>query len=137
MAVKTTTDQTFEQDTQQGVVLIDFWATWCGPCRMQSPVVEALSEQMPNVAFYKMDVDENPATPQQFRIMSIPTLMIKKDGQVVDQLIGYHSACCRSAAGADCCLQPAYEEPEGAPSQKHPPGAPTSWRSRQWRTCLL
>ena len=77
MAVKTTTDQTFEQDTQQGVVLIDFWATWCGPCRMQSPVVEALSEQMPNVAFYKMDVDENPATPQQFRIMSIPTLMIK------------------------------------------------------------
>ena len=92
MAVKTTTDQTFEQDTQQGVVLIDFWATWCGPCRMQSPVVDALSEQMPYVAFYKMDVDENPATPQQFRIMSIPTLMIKKDGQVVDQLIGYHSA---------------------------------------------
>ena len=92
MAVKTTTDQTFEQDTQQGVVLIDFWATWCGPCRMQSPVVDALSEQMPGVAFYKMDVDENPATPQQFRIMSIPTLMIKKDGQVVDQLIGYHSA---------------------------------------------
>ena len=91
MAVKTTTDQTFEQDTQQGVVLIDFWATWCGPCRMQSPVVDALSEQMPDVAFYKMDVDENPATPQQFRIMSIPTLMIKKDGQVVDQLIGYHS----------------------------------------------
>lgn len=92
MAVKTTTDQTFEQDTQQGVVLIDFWATWCGPCRMQSPVVDALSEQMPGVAFYKMDVDENPATPQQFQIMSIPTLMIKKDGQVVDQLIGYHSA---------------------------------------------
>lgn len=92
MAVKTTTDQTFEQDTQQGVVLIDFWATWCGPCRMQSPVVDALSEQMPDVAFYKMDVDENPATPRQFRIMSIPTLMIKKDGQVVDQLIGYHSA---------------------------------------------
>ena len=91
MAVKTTTDQTFEQDTQQGVVLIDFWATWCGPCRMQSPVVDALSEQMPDVAFYKMDVDENPATPQQFRIMSIPNLMIKKDGQVVDQLIGYHS----------------------------------------------
>lgn len=92
MAVKTTTDQTFEQDTQQGVVLIDFWAMWCGPCRMQSPVVDALSEQMPDVAFYKMDVDENPATSQQFRIMSIPTLMIKKDGQVVDQLIGYHSA---------------------------------------------
>lgn len=90
MAVNVTTDQTFEQDTATGVTLIDFWATWCGPCRMQSPVVEALSEEMPEVNFYKMDVDQNPATAQQFRIMSIPTLMIKKDGQVVDQVVGYH-----------------------------------------------
>ncbi|KRM36371.1 thioredoxin [Limosilactobacillus pontis] len=90
MAVNVTTDQSFEQDTATGVALIDFWATWCGPCRMQSPVVEALSEEMPDVIFFKLDVDQNPATAQQFRIMSIPTLMIKKDGQVVDQIVGYH-----------------------------------------------
>ena len=92
MAVAVTTDQTFEQDTQKGVVLTDFWATWCGPCRMQSPVVEALAEEMGDqVTFNKLDVDENPATAQKFRIMSIPTPLIKKDGQVVDQVVGYHS----------------------------------------------
>lgn len=90
MAVNVTTDQSFEQDTATGVALVDFWATWCGPCRMQSPVVEALSEEMPEVNFYKLDVDHNPETARKFRIMSIPTLMIKKDGQVVDQIVGYH-----------------------------------------------
>ncbi|WP_057739451.1 thioredoxin [Limosilactobacillus secaliphilus] len=92
MAVNVTTDATFEKDTAQGLSLIDFWATWCGPCKMQSPVVDALSESMAGkVNFYKLDVDQNPDTAKKFRIMSIPTLMIKKDGQVVDQIIGYHS----------------------------------------------
>ena len=90
MAVKETTDQTFEQDTAQGVALVDFWATWCGPCRMQSPVVEALSAEMPEVNFFKMDVDQNQETARKFRIMSIPTLMVKKNGEVVDQIVGYH-----------------------------------------------
>lgn len=91
MSVAVTTDQNFEQDTAQGVTLTDFWTTWCGPCRMQSPVVEKLSEEMTNVKFFKMDVDQNPEVPRSFQIMSIPTLLIKKDGQVVDKVIGYHS----------------------------------------------
>ncbi len=91
MTVKVTTDQTFEQDTSTGVSLTDFWATWCGPCRMQSPVIENLSEEMPNVHFTKMDVDQNRQVPQEFQIMSIPTLLIKKDGKVVDKVVGYHS----------------------------------------------
>ena len=85
-----TTDKTFVDDTANGVTLTDFWATWCGPCRMQSPVVEELSEEMSDVKFTKMDVDQNPETASSFGIMSIPTLMVKKDGQVVDTIVGYH-----------------------------------------------
>lgn len=88
--VKAITDQNFTEETKDGLVLIDFWATWCGPCRMQSPVVEELDDDMGDqVKFTKMDVDENPETAQNFNIMSIPTLMIKKDGEVVEQLVGY------------------------------------------------
>lgn len=89
--VKAITDKTFSQETDHGVVLTDFWATWCGPCRMQSPVVEKLEEEMKDVKFTKMDVDENPNTPQSFGIMAIPTLLIKKDGEVVEKVVGYHS----------------------------------------------
>jgi thioredoxin 1 len=89
--VKELTDDTFETATSKGVTLTDFWATWCGPCRMQSPVVEQLDEEMGDqVAFGKVDVDQNTKVASQFGIMSIPTLLIKKDGQVVDTLIGYH-----------------------------------------------
>ncbi len=91
MAVKEVTDKDFEDVTGKGVALTDFWATWCGPCRMQSPVVEQLSDEMDGeVEFTKMDVDQNPDTPAQFGIMSIPTLLVKKNGEVVDTLVGYH-----------------------------------------------
>lgn len=90
--VKELTDASFEEATKKGITLTDFWATWCGPCRMQSPVIEQLDEESDgNVSYYKLDVDENPEVPSQFGIMSIPTLLIKKDGEVVDKLIGYHS----------------------------------------------
>jgi len=90
--VETITDDDFKEKTGQGVTLTDFWATWCGPCRMQSPVVEQLESEMNDkVKFTKMDVDANPETAQSFGIMSIPTLMVKKDGAVVDTLVGYHS----------------------------------------------
>ena len=73
------TDASFEQETAEGLVLIDFWATWCGPCQMVSPKI------------VKIDVDENPETAQKFGIMSIPTLLFKKDGEVVKQVAGVHT----------------------------------------------
>ena len=73
------TDATFEEETSEGVVLIDFWATWCGPCKMQSPVIDQLSEEMDDVKFTKMDVDQNQETARNLGIMAIPTLLIKKD----------------------------------------------------------
>ncbi len=86
------TDTTFNEETDKGLVLIDFWATWCGPCRMQSPILDQLSEEYEDeFRIVKMDVDENPQTPQQFGIMSIPTLLLKKDGQVVEKAVGVHS----------------------------------------------
>ena len=89
--VKVFTDENFETETNKGVVLIDFWATWCGPCRMQAPIIEQLADEMGDkVTIGKLDVDANPKTAQSFGIMSIPTLLIKKDGQVVDQLVGVH-----------------------------------------------
>lgn len=83
------TDKNFEEETSEGVVLTDFWATWCGPCKMQSPVIEDLAEKMPEVKFTKMDVDANPKIPQEFGIMAIPTLILKKDGEIVEKFVGY------------------------------------------------
>ena len=87
------TDATFEQETSQGLVLIDFWATWCGPCRMQAPILDQLAEEVheDDLKICKIDVDENPNTARQFGIMSIPTLLFKKDGQVVKQVAGVHT----------------------------------------------
>ena len=92
--VKAITGATFEAETKEGLVLVDFWATWCGPCRMQAPILEQLSQELSEdeLKILKMDVDENPETARAFGIMSIPTLLFKKDGQVVKQVAGVHTA---------------------------------------------
>ena len=87
------TDTTFRPFVQgNSVSLVDFWAPWCGPCRMVSPVVEQLAvEYDGRVAFGKLNVDENPGTSAQFNIMGIPTLLIFRKGRNVDSIVGAQS----------------------------------------------
>jgi thioredoxin 1 len=88
------TDASFDAEVLQAeqVVLVDFWATWCAPCRMIAPVVEEVAKDLNGrVKFMKMDIDANPATPGRLGIMSIPTLIIFKDGQPAERTVGYRS----------------------------------------------
>lgn len=85
------TDQNFTEEVSEGLVMVDFWAPWCGPCRMQTPILEQMSEDyIDQVKFTKVNVDENPATSQQYGIMSIPNMLLLKDGEVVENIIGVH-----------------------------------------------
>ncbi len=87
------TDSTFETDVlgSDEPVLVDFWATWCGPCRMIAPAVKEIAAEYEGVKVVKLDIDENPMTPGRYGVMSIPTLMIFKEGQVVDRWVGAQS----------------------------------------------
>ncbi|MBQ4288630.1 MAG: thioredoxin [Clostridia bacterium] len=69
-------------------VVIDFWAEWCGPCRMFAPTFEAVAEEMPDIKFGKVNVDEQPELAQQFRVMSIPTIILMKEGRIVNKTMG-------------------------------------------------
>ncbi len=85
------TDETFEDEVEKSSlpVLLDCWAPWCGPCKMLAPTIEQLAEDLDGtVKVAKLNVDDSPKTAQKFGIMSIPTLLIVKDGKVVDKMVG-------------------------------------------------
>ncbi|SMC29249.1 thioredoxin [Clostridium acidisoli DSM 12555] len=83
-------DANFNDEISKGTVVVDFWATWCGPCKMLGPVIEELSEDLSEKAkFVKVNVDENPATASHYKIASIPTLLVFKDGDIAETLVGF------------------------------------------------
>lgn len=71
------------------VVIIDFWATWCGPCKMMAPVVEEVAKDYPDVKVCKVNVDEEPELSNAFKIVSIPTIVVIKNGEIIDSVVGY------------------------------------------------
>ncbi|MEK4630146.1 MAG: thioredoxin [Solibacillus sp.] len=90
MAIVHATDQTFEKEIMNGVVLVDFWAAWCGPCKMIAPVLEQVDAEIGNeVKIVKVDVDENQVTAAQYQIMSIPSLLVFVDGEVKGKTAGF------------------------------------------------
>lgn len=83
------TDGSFATEVAQGLVLVDFWATWCGPCQIVAPILEDLAgEYAGKIKVAKLDVDSNPQTTQQFNVRSIPSILFFKDGEHVDTVIG-------------------------------------------------
>lgn len=102
MAIVNVSDQSFKSEVEgTGTVLVDFWAPWCGPCKMIAPVLEELDQEIGStLKIAKLNVDDNPDTASRFGVMSIPTLIIFKDGQPVDKVVGFQSKdALKSAVG--------------------------------------
>ncbi len=93
MAVVTITEKNFEAEVLKSdkPVLLDFWAAWCGPCRMVSPIVDEIGSEVASIKVGKVNVDENPELSQKFGVMSIPTLVVIRDGKVAQRVVGARS----------------------------------------------
>ena len=90
---KTITSQNFEEEVlkSEKPILIDFWATWCGPCKTMAPIVEEIAEERTDIKVCKIDVDQEPELARQYRVMSIPTFLVFKEGEVVKRDMGVMS----------------------------------------------
>ncbi|MBE6651140.1 MAG: thioredoxin [Ruminococcaceae bacterium] len=88
MALINVTEKNFKETVESGTVLLDFWATWCGPCQMIAPVVHEIAEEYPDVTVGKVNVDDEANLAASFKIVSIPTLIVIKDGKITAQAVG-------------------------------------------------
>lgn len=93
MAVISVTADHFEQEVLQteGIVMVDFWAAWCGPCKMLSPIVDQIAEEHPEIKVCKVNIDEEPSLAIDYKVMSIPTLLVFKNGEKINMSIGVQS----------------------------------------------
>jgi thioredoxin 1 len=89
--VKEIKEENFKETIKKGRVLVDCYADWCGPCKMLSPVIDEISEELKDINFYKLNVDDAEETSAEYGIMSIPTLLLFENGELKEQLVGFRS----------------------------------------------
>lgn len=88
--IKSISQANFHEEIKEGIVVVDFWATWCGPCKMLGPLLEEVSKEFEDKAkFTKIDVDENSIIANQYKITNIPTVLMFKNGEVVEEMTGF------------------------------------------------
>ncbi len=86
--MKVITDRTFNEKIKEGIAVVDFWASWCDPCRMTTSILESLSKEFPQVLFAKMNIERNKETSRKYKILNIPTVIIFKDARVKSVIVG-------------------------------------------------